>query len=84
MAICCEGLGDTSEAIDWIMRAEDDRDGLCWVLNQWSVFDPLRPDPRCQALLRRMTCWIVYDVIFYDPLELGYFDPCIHYILCNE
>ena len=54
IAICCEGLGQPERSVEWVIRAHEDKDGLCWMLNAWPVFDPLRADPRFQALLRRM------------------------------
>ena len=54
IAICCEGLDQPERAVGWAIRAHEDKDGLCWLLNAWPVFDPLRSDPRFQALLKKM------------------------------
>ena len=54
MAIACLGLGDREQAMAWLYRAADERDPLLPYLNVWVSFDPLRADPRFQALLRRM------------------------------
>ena len=48
------GLGDNDQAISWLQQAADERDGQMAFLNTWFLFDPLRSDPRFQALLRRM------------------------------
>jgi hypothetical protein len=48
------GLGDHEQAISWLQKAADDRDCLLSYINVWFCFDPLRSDPRFQALLRRM------------------------------
>ena len=50
----CLGLGDHDQAISWLHRSAEERDGLLTFANVWFVFDPLRSDPRFQALLRRM------------------------------
>ena len=54
IALCYEGLGDIEQACEWMVRACDDRDGMCVSLNVSFVVDPLRADPRFQDLLRRM------------------------------
>ena len=54
IALCYEGLGDIDQACEWMARGCDDRDGMCVSLNVWFAVDPLRDDPRFQALLRRM------------------------------
>ena len=46
--------GQSQEAITWLERAVDEHDGILPFLNFWYGFDPLRSDPRFQALLRRM------------------------------
>ena len=52
---CVEvGLGEHDRAISWLERAADERDGLLTWLKMFIPFDPLRADPRFQALLRRM------------------------------
>ena len=48
------GLGEHEEAIAWLQKAVEERDGLLVHMNVWWGVDPLRSDPRFQALLRRM------------------------------
>ena len=48
------GLGEREQAISWLQKAAEERDALLPFLNTWPAVDPLRPDPRFQALLRRM------------------------------
>ena len=48
------GLGVHDRAIEWLQTAADERDGLLPWLMVFPPFDPLRADPRFQALLRRM------------------------------
>jgi serine/threonine-protein kinase len=50
----CLGLGQNDEAMSWMKQAADERDGLLTFAYIWFGFDPLRSDPRFQALLRRM------------------------------
>ena len=54
MAHVSLGLGDRDEAISWLERAADERDGLLPFISAWPSLDPLRSDQRFQALLRRM------------------------------
>ena len=54
LAWVCLGLGDHEQAISWLQVAADERDGMMPFLPTSSMFDPLRDDPRFQALLRRM------------------------------
>ena len=54
LAWVCLGLGDHDQAISWLERAAEERDGLYTWLIALFVFDPLRSDPRFQALLKKM------------------------------
>ena len=54
MALANVGLGDTEQAISWLQEAEEERDPSLSQLSTWPGLDPLRSDPRFQALLRRM------------------------------
>ena len=54
LAGVCVGLGDHDRAISWLQKAAEERDGLMTFLNSLLVSDPLRSDPRFQALLQRM------------------------------
>ena len=47
-------LGDHDQAISWLQKAPEERDGLMAHLNTLLYFDPLRTDPRFHALPRRM------------------------------
>jgi TolB-like protein/DNA-binding winged helix-turn-helix (wHTH) protein/Tfp pilus assembly protein PilF len=46
-------LGDNEQALDWLERGYQDRDGWLVELKSWPWFDPVRGDPRFQDLLRR-------------------------------
>jgi serine/threonine-protein kinase len=48
------GLGDVDGAMDWTERAFDDRRGWLVYLNVNPLLDPLRGNPRFEALVRRM------------------------------
>jgi tetratricopeptide (TPR) repeat protein len=46
--------GENSQALDWLERAFEERDaGMPW-LSAHPLYDPLRDNPRFQALLQRM------------------------------
>jgi Tfp pilus assembly protein PilF len=53
-ALIHTGLGESQAAIDWLERAYDERDWYLCVLKTEPILDPLRNEPRFQALLRRM------------------------------
>ncbi len=47
-------LGDADAAFEWLEKAYEGRSvGVTWIRDQ-RLFDPLRPDPRFQDLLRRI------------------------------
>ena len=54
IARCYEGLGDMDRTLAWLNTAYDERDGLCPFLDRWPPYDPVRSDPRFQALMGRM------------------------------
>lgn len=47
-------LGDKDEAIRWLDRGYREHDAFMILLKVWPPFDPLRSDPRFEALVRRM------------------------------
>ena len=48
------GLGEIEEAVDWCEQAAEERRGCLMYLGVHPVVDPLRQDPRFQALVRKM------------------------------
>ena len=54
LAIVNVGLGNHEQASSWLQEAADDRDSLMAFVGHSFLFDPLRSDPRFQALLQRM------------------------------
>ena len=48
------GLGETDNAFEWLDRAVDECDQFMMPIKSYSFFDPLRADPRFQALTRKM------------------------------
>jgi tetratricopeptide (TPR) repeat protein len=48
------GLGDKDQALTFLERAYEEQDPGLFYLNASPVFDPLRSEPRFQALLRRV------------------------------
>ena len=53
-ALIHTGLGENEEALEWLEKAYQDRNGGMPYLQGEPRFDPLRSDPRFQDLLRRM------------------------------
>jgi tetratricopeptide (TPR) repeat protein len=50
------GHGDKDKALDWLEKCCEEQDGFCscWDLKVSPIFDPLRPEPRFQALLKKV------------------------------
>jgi adenylate cyclase len=50
----CTGLGEIGQALEWLEKAVEERDGFIIHLHVDPCWDSLRPNPRYLALLRRM------------------------------
>jgi len=50
----CLGLGEIDAAFDWMNRAADEHDRWLSTLKTYPFLDPLRDDPRFDALLRKI------------------------------
>jgi predicted Zn-dependent protease len=48
------GLGQSTEALEWLNRAADERSNWIIFLNVDPVFDPLRDDPRFRNITDRL------------------------------
>jgi len=48
------GLGERNEALMDLEKAYTERESLMALLKVWPIFDSLRPEPRFQALLKKM------------------------------
>jgi serine/threonine protein kinase len=53
-ALVYMGLGDKDEAFKWLEKAADERASLVRYLHLFPSFDPMRHEPRYQALLQRL------------------------------
>ena len=53
-AIIYLGLGQKSVALDWLEKAVEEHDGWMWDINVCPWYDPLRNEPRFQALLKKV------------------------------
>ena len=49
-----QGLGDKGKTYEWLDRCYEERDPACWFLKVEPSFDNLRPEPRFQALLKKV------------------------------
>ncbi|MBN1569388.1 MAG: protein kinase [Acidobacteria bacterium] len=48
------GLGEADQCFEWLNKAVEEREGMALFLHLYPFMDPLRPDPRYHALLRKM------------------------------
>jgi hypothetical protein len=54
VALVYAALGDKDSAFLWLEKAYEDKSSFMTTLKYWTVFDPLRSDPRFKDLLRRV------------------------------
>lgn len=54
IAIIATGLGDKSEALEWLERAYQERSSYLVFIAHDAIFDSLRPEPRFQNLIERL------------------------------
>ena len=48
------GLGEKDKGLDWLEKGFEEQDGFCCGLKVYPGFDPLRDEPRFQALLKKV------------------------------
>ena len=48
------GLGEMDKCFDWLEKSVERQDFTIFILSWFPIFDPLRSDPRYNALLRKM------------------------------
>jgi serine/threonine protein kinase len=48
------GLGERNEALENLEKAYEERESYLAFIKSWTIFDSLRPEPRFQALLKKM------------------------------
>jgi TolB-like protein/DNA-binding winged helix-turn-helix (wHTH) protein len=48
------GAGDKEQALTWLERAYKEKDPWLFWLKVWPTYDPLRSEPRFQALMRKL------------------------------
>jgi TolB-like protein/DNA-binding winged helix-turn-helix (wHTH) protein/Tfp pilus assembly protein PilF len=54
VALTYAALGDKDESFQWLEKAYTEKSSFMTSLKYWSVFDPMRGDPRFADLLRRV------------------------------
>jgi TolB-like protein/DNA-binding winged helix-turn-helix (wHTH) protein/Flp pilus assembly protein TadD len=54
VALVYAALGDTDKTFSWLDKAYDAKSSFVTTLKFWSVFDPIRSDPRFTDLIRRV------------------------------
>jgi serine/threonine-protein kinase len=47
-------LGDMDQAFEWLKKGYEERDPKMSWLKVWRIFNPLRSDPRFEAILKKM------------------------------
>ena len=55
VAIACNGLNETSEAMAWLERGFEERDPMMVFLNVEPTWKNLHDEPRFRTLLKRMS-----------------------------
>jgi len=48
------GLGQNQKALDWLEKADEDRDPCFWWINGDQLYDSVRNEPRFQALVQKV------------------------------
>ena len=48
------GLGQNQKALDWLEKADEDRDPCFWWINGDQLYDSVRNEPRFQALIQKV------------------------------
>ena len=46
--------GENEVTLDWLEKGYEEQDSYCWDLKVYPVFDPVRTEPRFQALLKKV------------------------------
>jgi adenylate cyclase len=48
------GLGENEKALDWLEKAYEDRDPIFWWIKGDQLYDSIRNEPRCRALVGKV------------------------------
>ena len=48
------GLGDNRKALDWLEKSCENQEPICWWLKVDPIYDPLRNEPRFQAIVKKV------------------------------